>query len=190
MMVAKSRGLLTVGMTGEGGGKLAAIVDHLFAAPSKDTPRIQEVHHLMNHILCDCSKSDCGERAKAEGARPQASGPPRRGDLPAFLAGQQGERFGLRPAAPAGGLPQGLRRLASSNPRRRSAARSCRPGDPRSRSQTSPHLGHGRARVEGGPRPRRHRLDGARLHHRHRAEWRGDRARLRNRDRRPDLRGG
>lgn len=53
MMVAKSRGLLTVGMTGEGGGKLADIVDHLFAAPSKDTPRIQEVHHLMNHILCE-----------------------------------------------------------------------------------------------------------------------------------------
>lgn len=53
MTVAKSRGLLTVGMTGEGGGQLAAIVDHLFAAPSKDTPRIQEVHHLMNHILCE-----------------------------------------------------------------------------------------------------------------------------------------
>ncbi|MBK5257346.1 MAG: phosphoheptose isomerase, partial [Vicinamibacteria bacterium] len=28
-------------------------VDHNFAAPSKDTPRIQEVHHLMNHILCE-----------------------------------------------------------------------------------------------------------------------------------------
>jgi len=53
MKVAKSRGLLTVGMTGEGGGQLAALVDHLFAAPSKDTPRIQEVHHLMNHILCE-----------------------------------------------------------------------------------------------------------------------------------------
>ena len=51
--VAKSRGLLTVGMTGEGGGKLATLVDHLFAVPSKDTPRIQEVHHLMNHILCE-----------------------------------------------------------------------------------------------------------------------------------------
>lgn len=53
MKVAKSRGLLTVGMTGEGGGQLAALVDHLFAAPSKETPRIQEVHHLMNHILCE-----------------------------------------------------------------------------------------------------------------------------------------
>ncbi|MEO5761669.1 MAG: D-sedoheptulose 7-phosphate isomerase [Vicinamibacteria bacterium] len=53
MHVAKSRGLLTVGMTGEGGGQLGLVVDHLFAAPSKDTPRIQEVHHLMNHILCE-----------------------------------------------------------------------------------------------------------------------------------------
>lgn len=53
MKVAKLRGLLTVGMTGEGGGQLAALVDHLFAAPSKETPRIQEVHHLMNHILCE-----------------------------------------------------------------------------------------------------------------------------------------
>jgi len=53
MQVAKSRGLLTVGMTGEGGGKLGALVDHLFAVPSKETPRIQEAHHLMNHILCE-----------------------------------------------------------------------------------------------------------------------------------------
>lgn len=51
--VAKTRGLLTVGMTGQGGGKLAALVDHLFAVPSTETPRIQETHHLMNHILCE-----------------------------------------------------------------------------------------------------------------------------------------
>ncbi len=53
LQVAKSRGLLTIAMTGQGGGKLAAIVDHLFAAPSNDTPRIQEVHHLMNHVMCE-----------------------------------------------------------------------------------------------------------------------------------------
>ena len=53
MEVAKSKGLLTVGMTGEGGGRLGALVDHHFAVPSRDTPRIQEVHHLMNHILCE-----------------------------------------------------------------------------------------------------------------------------------------
>jgi D-sedoheptulose 7-phosphate isomerase len=51
--VAKSRGLLTVAMTGEGGGRLAGLVDELFAVPSKETPRIQEAHHLMNHILCE-----------------------------------------------------------------------------------------------------------------------------------------
>ena len=53
MEVAKARGVLTVGMTGQDGGKLAALVDHLFAVPSKETPRIQEAHHLMNHILCE-----------------------------------------------------------------------------------------------------------------------------------------
>jgi D-sedoheptulose 7-phosphate isomerase len=53
LLVAKSRGLLTVGMTGEGGGQLGPLVDHLFAVPSKDTPRIQETHHLMNHLLCE-----------------------------------------------------------------------------------------------------------------------------------------
>ena len=49
MEVAKSRGLLT----GDGGGQLGALVDRLFAVPSKDTARIQEVHHLMNHVLCE-----------------------------------------------------------------------------------------------------------------------------------------
>ena len=53
MEVAKSRGLLTIGMTGEGGGKLGSVVDELFAVPSRNTPRIQEVHHLMNHLLCE-----------------------------------------------------------------------------------------------------------------------------------------
>lgn len=53
LAVARSRGLLTVGMTGEGGGKLAVLVDHLFAVSSRDTARIQEVHHLMNHVLCE-----------------------------------------------------------------------------------------------------------------------------------------
>lgn len=50
---ARERGLLTAAFTGEGGGRLRPEVDVLFAVPSKDTPRIQEVHHLMNHILCE-----------------------------------------------------------------------------------------------------------------------------------------
>ena len=53
ILMAKSRDVLTIAMTGEGGGKLASLVDHLLAVPSKSTPRIQETHHLMNHILCE-----------------------------------------------------------------------------------------------------------------------------------------
>ncbi len=42
----------TVGFTGTSGGKLAGLCDHLIAVPSTDTPRIQESHILLGHILC------------------------------------------------------------------------------------------------------------------------------------------
>lgn len=45
-------GLYTMGMTGRG-GELAACVDLNFAVPSDSTPRIQEAHGLLGHILCD-----------------------------------------------------------------------------------------------------------------------------------------
>ena len=50
---AKSIGMTTVAMTGEGGGKMAEYADFLLAVPSKDTPRIQEVHILLGHIICE-----------------------------------------------------------------------------------------------------------------------------------------
>jgi D-sedoheptulose 7-phosphate isomerase len=49
---ARAVGLVTVGLTGAGGGKLAGLVDHLIDVPSTDTPRIQEVHGLVVHLLC------------------------------------------------------------------------------------------------------------------------------------------
>lgn len=49
---AKELGMITVGMTGEGGGKMKEWCDHLLPSPSKDTPRIQETHILMGHIIC------------------------------------------------------------------------------------------------------------------------------------------
>jgi D-sedoheptulose 7-phosphate isomerase len=49
---AKARGLVTVGLTGGGGGELARLVDHLVDVPSPETPRIQEVHGLVVHLLC------------------------------------------------------------------------------------------------------------------------------------------
>jgi D-sedoheptulose 7-phosphate isomerase len=50
---AKKIGLITVGLTGESGGKLRALVDHCICIPSEATPRIQECHHLIGHILSE-----------------------------------------------------------------------------------------------------------------------------------------
>jgi D-sedoheptulose 7-phosphate isomerase len=52
LRVAKERGLVTVAMTGNGGGSLSGAVDHLIDAPSPDTPRVQELHGLVIHLLC------------------------------------------------------------------------------------------------------------------------------------------
>jgi D-sedoheptulose 7-phosphate isomerase len=52
LRVAKERGLVTVALTGNGGGRLLDAVDHLIDAPSPDTPRIQELHGLVIHLLC------------------------------------------------------------------------------------------------------------------------------------------
>lgn len=49
---ARAKGVTTVGFTGQGGGKMAPLSDYLFAMPSKDTPRIQEGHILIGHIIC------------------------------------------------------------------------------------------------------------------------------------------
>jgi D-sedoheptulose 7-phosphate isomerase len=51
--VARSKGLFTVGFTGETGGKLKDHVEVLFSVPSRQIPRIQETHLLLGHIICD-----------------------------------------------------------------------------------------------------------------------------------------
>ena len=51
--MARSKGLYTVGFTGESGGKMNDRVDVLFRVPSRNTPRIQETHLLLGHILCE-----------------------------------------------------------------------------------------------------------------------------------------
>jgi D-sedoheptulose 7-phosphate isomerase len=53
LVAARAQGMVTVGFTGAGGGKIASLADHLFAVPSTDTARIQEVHILAGHMLCD-----------------------------------------------------------------------------------------------------------------------------------------
>ncbi len=51
--VAKKKGRVVVGFTGSSGGKMAALCDVLLNVPSADTPRIQEAHILLGHILCE-----------------------------------------------------------------------------------------------------------------------------------------
>ncbi len=49
---AKKVGMITVGLTGEAGGKMKTMCDHLVNVPSNDTPRIQESHIMVGHIIC------------------------------------------------------------------------------------------------------------------------------------------
>lgn len=50
---ARSSGIKVVGLTGATGGKLAAQCDILLNVPSSDTPRIQECHIMIGHIICE-----------------------------------------------------------------------------------------------------------------------------------------
>lgn len=49
---ARDRELTTIGLSGATGGKMAALCDHCLNIPSTDTPRIQECHITIGHILC------------------------------------------------------------------------------------------------------------------------------------------
>lgn len=62
---AKELGVITVAMTGETGGKMKEMADYLLNVPSTDTPRIQESHIMIGHIICEIveakmfPKSEC-----------------------------------------------------------------------------------------------------------------------------------
>ena len=49
---ARAMGMATIGMTGEGGGRMAALCDHLLAVPSRFTPAVQQVHLALYHYYC------------------------------------------------------------------------------------------------------------------------------------------
>ena len=51
--VAKEKGVITIGFTGESGGVMKSISDYLLNVPSFDTPRIQESHIMLGHIICE-----------------------------------------------------------------------------------------------------------------------------------------
>jgi len=52
LQTAKELGLITIGLTGNRNGPMNAMCDHVLCMPSADTPKIQEGHLIMGHILC------------------------------------------------------------------------------------------------------------------------------------------
>ena len=50
---ARAKKMITIGFTGATGGKMNELSDYLFNVPSTDTPRIQESHILIGHIICE-----------------------------------------------------------------------------------------------------------------------------------------
>ena len=50
--VAKQKEMVTIGFTGDSGGVMKTISNYLLNVPSSDTPRIQESHIMLGHIIC------------------------------------------------------------------------------------------------------------------------------------------
>lgn len=48
----KKKGIYTIGLTGQTGGQMAELCDIILKVPSRETPRIQESHILIGHIIC------------------------------------------------------------------------------------------------------------------------------------------
>lgn len=57
LIEANALGMITVAMTGESGGKMKGHCDYLINVPSSDTPRIQESHIMIGHIICELVES-------------------------------------------------------------------------------------------------------------------------------------
>jgi D-sedoheptulose 7-phosphate isomerase len=53
---ARSKGVITVGLTGEKPSKMDPLCDYLLKMPSADTPRVQEGHFLIEHIICQLAE--------------------------------------------------------------------------------------------------------------------------------------
>jgi len=64
--VARGKGALTIGMTGQNGGKLAELCDLCFKVPHTNTARVQEAHIAIGHVICGMIEDAVGQQAGAE----------------------------------------------------------------------------------------------------------------------------
>ncbi|MCK4944951.1 MAG: D-sedoheptulose 7-phosphate isomerase [Alphaproteobacteria bacterium] len=60
LMEARNRGIVTVGLTGKTGGDMASLCDILLNVPSPTTARIQEMHIILGHMLCEALEMNLG----------------------------------------------------------------------------------------------------------------------------------
>jgi D-sedoheptulose 7-phosphate isomerase len=58
LRAARAAGAITVGFAGDGGGRLAELVDHRIFIPSTSTARVQEMHMVLGHALCALLEKD------------------------------------------------------------------------------------------------------------------------------------
>ena len=66
LKLAKKNKLFTVGFTGKDGGKINNIVDVCINVPSDDTPRIQEGHIMIGHIICEIIEKELFKKIEKE----------------------------------------------------------------------------------------------------------------------------
>lgn len=59
--VASEKGVMTIGMTGERGGQLGEICDLCIRVPHESTPRIQEAHITIGHVVCELVEGDLAD---------------------------------------------------------------------------------------------------------------------------------
>lgn len=64
--VAKEKQMITVAFTGITGGQMKSISDHFINVPSPDTPRIQESHIMIGHIVCQLVEENIYPAPKGE----------------------------------------------------------------------------------------------------------------------------
>lgn len=64
LRAARRQGLLTICLTGESGGKAARASDHALRVPSRSTPRVQEAHLILLHVLAERLERELGGRMR------------------------------------------------------------------------------------------------------------------------------
>jgi D-sedoheptulose 7-phosphate isomerase len=65
MDVARAKGLIAVGLVGKTGGRVRNVVDYCLCVPSLEVPRIQELHILTGHIICEIIELELFSRRNA-----------------------------------------------------------------------------------------------------------------------------